>query len=492
MGKAREVELKLEIGPADAARLRAHPLLAGQSGRSVELTSIYYDTEGRTLRKAGYSLRVRQCGDRFAQTVKRQCNGGAGLYDRPEWEQAIAGPGLCRDALAETPAAALLGGGDKAALLVPLVTSRVERGIWNLVHQGAEIELTLDRGTIEGGGRVEPLCEVELELKRGDPAALMALASALAADFPLRIGVMTKAERGFALADRRLGQVAKAEPVRLAEGMSVAEGFAAIAHACLRHFRLNEPLVDGRRDAAALHQARVAMRRLRSALSLFRPVIRDEAFPRLREELGWFTAALGDARNIDVFAKRLGDDPALAPWRERLDAARDAAYARVEEALASHRLRALILDLVAWMELGDWRRGDRARRPLARFAAKRLDRGWKKVGKRGKAIAALDPEARHRLRIDVKKLRYAVEFLAGLQPGHHAAFAAKLEALQEALGELNDIETGHALLDSLSNGRPAPLPPAFAPEAEAARTTALLADAQKAHDALSEIGPFWR
>ena len=74
-----------------------------------------------------------------------------------------------------------------------------------------------------------------------------------------------------------------------------------IANACIQHYRLNEPLVIATRDAAALHQTRVAMRRLRSAFTLFRPALHGAEYQRLRNELRWFTAQLGDARNLDVY-----------------------------------------------------------------------------------------------------------------------------------------------------------------------------------------------
>src|SRR5688572_27892296 len=89
-----------------------------------------------------------------------------------------------------------------------------------------------------------------------------------------------------------------------------ARGFAAIAQSCLRHFRLNEPLIIKHREPDALHQARVAMRRLRSALSLFRPAVFDADFPGLREELRWFTGQLGHARNLDVLLLREVPDEA--------------------------------------------------------------------------------------------------------------------------------------------------------------------------------------
>jgi triphosphatase len=92
----------------------------------------------------------------------------------------------------------------------------------------------------------------------------------------------------------------KAEPVELDRQMSPITAFKAIAYSCLRHFRLNETIFATRQNAAALHQTRVALRRLRSACSLFKPIIRDTEATRLQDELKWLASVLGEARNIDV------------------------------------------------------------------------------------------------------------------------------------------------------------------------------------------------
>jgi CHAD domain-containing protein len=97
------------------------------------------------------------------------------------------------------------------------------------------------------------------------------------------------------------------------------------------------------------------------------------------------------------------------------------------------------------LRAGPWRETKPARAPLDDFASAQLDKRWRKVNGPGRDLAELDPEARHRLRIEIKKLRYAIEFLAALQTGEAAQrqkqFAAGLEEMQEQLGELNDVET---------------------------------------------------
>lgn len=488
MANGHEVELKLELDPKDAGDLRSHPLLAGAEASTRAQHSTYFDTKKNALRKAGYSLRVRRVDGCNVQTVK-QSGGGAGLFDRPEWEVRIDGERPDAEALAETPVGGIIGA-DRIGKLVPVVESRVDRTTWSLDHQDSEVELVLDEGTIRCGGEERPLHEVEIELKKGDPDAVLDLARRLAESVPLRLGVLSKAERGFALAEGRLDKVSKAAPVGVDAGMNVAQGFAAIVNACLRHFRLNERLVVERREAEALHQARVAMRRLRSAFSLFRPAISDTHYEALREELRWFTGTLGDARNLDVFMAR-NEDEEIALDREALRAARERAYDQVIEALQSQRFRDLMLGLVVWLEAGDWRKRRKAQVPLGEFAEERLDKLWRKVRDGGRELDSLDEEARHRLRIEIKKLRYAVEFLAGLYGSAALAqkrFGGALEGMQESLGHLNDIATARELIDRLGLASGEQAPAQSDPDEEREHVD----EAAKNFEKLAQIGPFWR
>lgn len=493
----REIELKLELDRDSGPRLREHPLLNGAPAKTIDQRALYYDTPTRALRAAGFSLRIRQSGGRHVQTIKYQAGEAAGLFDRPEWESDVAGFAIDFDAVAATPLARHLGRKLRAQLDIQVET-RVRRTAWRLGGDGAEVELVLDESSIISGDAHWEGSEIELELREGDPARLFDIARTLADAAPLRLGVLSKADRGFALADGRLERVAKAEQVAVSPTMTTADGFAAIAYSCLRHFRLNEPLVLGRRDPAALHQARVAMRRLRSLFTLFGPVISDAEYPALRAELRWFTDQLGDARNLDVLLRRLNgdaklDDAALRP----LVAAHATAYARVAGALESARLRVLMLDLVRWIETGAWRGRGKARAPLPDFARKQLDKRWRKVRKTGKRLAELDPEPRHRLRIDVKKLRYAIEFLSALQTREASrqrqkAFIAALERIQEELGELNDIETARELLARLplAEGEAAAITGALTRDDTSPKRR--IAAAQEGHAALRAVGPFWR
>jgi inorganic triphosphatase YgiF len=484
MTETEEVELKLELMPQDVARFRALPLLAAPAGPARPQISTYYDTPEGHIRKAGYSLRIRRKGRRYIQTLKAKGIDAGGFSARAEWEQRISGPDLDMDALAATPVESLLARKKVRARLGVVSETRVDRTTWLLRRDGTTIELILDVGEIVAGDRSEPVCEIELELKRGSRAALFSFAQEIGREITLRMGVMSKSERGQMLAAKRPRRIRKAEDVDVPPGTTIADSFAIIVQSCLRHFRRNEAAATVERDGEAVHQLRVAIRRLRSAFTLFAPVAESEEFDRLRKAFGALSDRLGTARDLDVTLAGLRGSheakKAMAAERRRLKAAREAAYDALAEELASDSVPRLFLDLVAWAEAGEWRERPRAQRSIEAFAEERLGRLWRKVRKAGKDIAELDPDSRHELRIQGKKLRYGSEFFASLALGSErrwANFNRSLEELQESLGKLNDLETARTV----------------APGSQDAHSAdELIEEAQRAADTLREAGPYWR
>ncbi len=493
-----EIELKLEVEPGDVAALLAAVPPAAAPAREEALLSVYFDTAAQELREAGFSLRVRHVGERRIQTVKADGAAAAGLFARPEWEQDIAGDapelGDGTGPLTRMVSAAVL------ARIAPVFTTSVRRRIADVAVGDALIELVLDQGDILAGDRSGAICELELELKQGSTAHLFALARTLDEAAAVRLGVVGKSERGYRLAaGGGAARPVKAAPVALDAGMTAADAFRAIAGSCIRQFRLNEMLLARTEDAGALHQARVGLRRLRSALSLFRRLLAgDAAIGHLRGELRWIAATLGEARNLDVLIGN-GGEGRIA---DRLREARRRSYAEVARALASPRLRRLMLDLAEWLALGDWLAApalaDARATPVGIFAAETLDRHRRRVKRRGADLAALDDEARHQLRIEAKKLRYAAEFFATLYPGKKGrrrtrAFLAAMEALQGVLGELNDLATAPLVLANLGLATDPATDPAAAPEAiSPRRRQALIAEAEEAYEALIDSRRFWR
>ena len=492
MKPAREIELKLEVPPGAAREVIS---LLGGKGKSKHLHATYYDTPDGALRDRGISFRVRRDDGAFVQTIKVDRGPGGGLFDRSEWERALADATPDFTAIDEADLRDALDGDDGWDAVTPAFIVDVERMVWDATMADGTAEVVFDRGSVIAIGAKSAISEVELELRAGSASLIFALARRIASTAPVRLGVLTKAERGHRLRTARARRATKAEPLTLPGDATTAEAFGRIAETCLRQFRLNEPLIV-ERDVSGLHQSRVALRRLRSAISMFRKVVADERSDEIRLRQRTLAATLGDARNLDVLIERLHGDCDGALLAE-LQTKREAAYDRALAALDTADARLLSLDVLEWAELGRWRTWpseDAAAvlaSPARDFAAGVLDRHRRRVKKRGANLSRLDPEQRHQLRIEAKKLRYATEFFSSLFEGKKKQrrarnFRAALEALQDNLGALNDIATGEALAQDLA-ARGVTLPAIGGEDA-----AQLLDQAEESHDALVDAKPFWR
>lgn len=479
-----ETEMKLQLTETAAEALGASGLLTGRAKTAAQ-HALYLDTPDHALAAASLSLRIRKTGSRRIQTVKGTDATAAGLFSRVEWEIPVGNDTPVIDD--RTPLGAVLG--EQAARLGPVFAVAVTRRTWMLTHDGARIEAVIDKGEVSAGDRRSPVCECELELVSGPPQALFSLARRISATVPVSLGVLSKSERGYRLVGP-LPRSVKADPVALTADMTAAEAFGQIVASCLRQFRLNEDLLLATRAAEPLHQARIALRRLRSALTIFRPMLGDHG-AALRDELRWLAGELGEARDLDVLLPRAPE----GPLRDRLRKAREAAHDRVADALSSGRARGLMLDLTEWTSAGDWLSDpaavDARAMPARDFAAAALSRFRRKVRRGGRGLALLDDESRHDLRKDAKKLRYAADFFDPLFRDRHRKarrrFAAALADFQDRMGELNDLAAAPLVLERLRlHNRP---------EAQVliagADRDGLLAAAQDAHDRLAGARKYW-
>jgi triphosphatase len=496
----REIELKLEFDPADLARLHAHPLLGGTDSTKKTVRSTYYDTPDLVLRKAGVSLRVREADGRFVQTIKSP-NGHAGLFNRSEWKHEVKSGDVDLIAARDTALEPLLNVRVRNALQ-PVFETRVERTVHQIERNGSEIEVALDRGEVDAGGRQTAIHEVELELMGGETTELFSLARELGAIVPLRISTKAKADRGYELVEDAKQTFQKTSPVELDASMASSDAFRAIARNCLCQIIANEPGVCAN-DAEALHQMRIGLRRLRAAITGFAKVSADSEQARIKAELKAATNKLGPARDLDVFAadvlKHLSETGAgekeFAEASREFTLRRKKTYAALAKFVRSNRFRSTLLDVAEWVETGPWTRARAgADRPIKKHAGDVLAKLRKQIRKKGRDLHQLDARARHKLRIRAKKLRYMIEFFGDVFPGHknvkrREAALNSLKKLQDTLGSLNDIAARKALV---SNGDGLTMHVAAMVAAGEAKADKLLDRARVAHADFSQLKAFWK
>ncbi len=255
----------------------------------------------------------------------------------------------------------------------------------------------------------------------------------------------------------------KASPLRLAATVSCEQAFITILIACLQHAQANLPAVlAGQMEG--VHQMRVAFRRLRSALKLFRSVIPREASSDLVTELRWLNEWLGPARDWDVFLyesltplfQQFPHKRSLSTFQAKAELIRRGHHRRLQAALNEPRYQALLDQFLRWVEEQAWRDHsdfDQQRRladPALEFTTPLLDRAYQRALKKGKAFSELSAEQRHALRIRIKEIRYALDFFASLYPTAAVKlFLGALAQLQDCLGAMNDIAVAQRLLDEM-------------------------------------------
>jgi triphosphatase len=439
--------------------IKALPLLndALPQANYQRLVSTYFDTPDRYLWKHGVSLRVRQNEQGLVQTLKQQ---KSSALDRGEWEAKVNQNLPNIDALKNTPLASLFKKRRVGERLQANFAVDVERLSITLAIGKSRLEAAVDQGSVKAEGRSIPVNELELELKEGEKPALFELARAFCRNAPLRLSFISKAELGYLLAEGAWGQSLKATQPQLAADMNCREAFEAICRCCLHDFMVNTHALETSDRVEAVHRGRIAIRRLRAGLQLFRPVASDDAYQGLVDELKWISDLFGEARNLDVFqeetflpaaeAAGLAGGKELAEYTETK---RNAAHDAVNAAVKSERLRVFLVDFFRWMEEGNWRQGTSAKpqKSVEDFARAALKKRRKKLVKQAANLADLDPRSRHKIRIKAKKLRYMVEFFKTLpkiavKPKVLTRFLRCLEELQTRLGKVHDGEAKIAFL----------------------------------------------
>jgi inorganic triphosphatase YgiF len=495
---AIERELKFRLAPGALARApRLLPFASRTRRRRVD--SVYYDTPDLRLEAAHAALRLRRDGRQWLQAFKAPKGAQSALAERNEWEMP-APRGRLDASLFPREAVRAASGLDLVRLartLRPVFATKFERrsALLRLGH-GLRAEACLDRGAIEAGRAREPILELELELLEGKLAPLLRLAESLVEPLGLEIETASKAERGYRLYRSTCRAPAKWPHPAIAENAAASDAFATLCSTALAQIAANAGGVAQGKDPEYLHQLRVGTRRLRSAVRAFRPLLRRRRAAGIELPFKRMMRVFGEARDWDVFCEALAEGAAaptvLRAARRRRGVARRAA----RQAVRSAEFQLAQLAALRWLHGNPWRSEAARGEPLAAFARRSLDALHALVLKRVRKIDWRDALRRHSVRIAVKRLRYACDFFAPCFP-HQAVspLLHSLSALQDTLGELNDIAVGRRLLDQLARNDAALALRQAAARVRAAlavRERELIASLENDWPAFERKRPYWR
>lgn len=457
-------ETELKIGLDETARAAAEPMFADDAPVLVEST--YFDTPALDLRRHGVQLRVRRDGNQLLQTIKLP-HAASGPLTRDEHEVALtrAEPDighldlLLPDTL--RPAQRLT--------LDPVFTTRFTRRRHMIGNGAAIAEAALDEGEIVSGNETLPIRELEIELKGDGMAAYVKACLDLLATVGGALIVEGKAARGYRLASGMDPQPVFSRKLSVDADAVLADAIRAMLRHNFQHFLDNVPAVTISGTPESIHQMRVGLRRLRSTVSAFRPVLDTSDANEVLASARRLFDLLAAVRELDVFvaetlpliAERGLADDRRGLVEEACRIRRETALAAVREALSQTAMAEMAIRLTGWIESGRWLRHDRpvdrllATRRAGDYAGPRLRKLHKAVIKKGHRARTGTIDDWHAMRIAAKKLRYAAEPLLSaldVAPEATAAYRKRVESMQEGLGQLNDLNTAEALLERLQNG----------------------------------------
>jgi inorganic triphosphatase YgiF len=477
---AREIELKFTGTVEALEKLRRSKLLKSHTqgrARTSDLKSTYFDTSAQDLAQRGVSLRIRKDGAKLTQTVKSLNGKTAPKWDRAEQDAPVVSlqpePGVIANAHVRKQLTDWMERGELRAMF----ETDFKRTAIPLAANGSKIEAAFDFGQIRALGLRDgvntKLAELELELKEGHEQALFDLAREVTKMAPVRFAIETKADRGYALSQGWGDKAVRARPLTLEKDMPATDAFALILGEGLRQIIANENAILRARDVEGVHQMRVAIRRLRSALSAFGKAYGHGEMARIKVELAWLAGELGAARDWDVFQARIlrpvaeafPGDFGLEALTEAARKARRAAWDHVLGEVEGERYRVLMVDIAAAISGRTWEDkaiADDARlrgkpspyaRPIEKVAQKCLDKRLSRATALGERIEELSVAERHELRILLKRLRYAADFLQSCFPDRAAhKYLGALTRLQDIFGELNDAAMAEGLIEKLTAG----------------------------------------
>lgn len=483
--------------------------------RARALTRICFDTPAQTLAHAGIVLRLEKQGKQWVQSVARRRT----EHERTRIDSStpVPEPSVALEHIVDETLRDDIVRETRGQPIEPQYEAQLKRATGTLhVDDDITIEMTVETGRIAANGHAVPWHQVELELIEGEPATLFRAAKALfptdGLDLSRYSGDCAEPMLAALAAGETPSVPRKAEPVELPASADVDSAARRILRECQQQIARNIVVIHETTDIEGPHQLRIGLRRLRSALSVFKPAFPDAEIRRLRAEAQWLGAEVGRLRDLDAViadvlrpeAEQFPDESGFPDLIGSLEATAAAGRAQLRETLQTERVQAFGLDLIQLVETRDPTAGSDsdaslpAEMAIRRFANRALRKRWQKVLACGEEIETLTLEQRHALRKELKKIRYMVEFFEPLYPHRRVApFLKRLKKLQTVFGALNDARVTQRVLDERqpqAADEPAAVERAAGCVIGATRTRAMF-DWRKARKHWARLGrakPFWR
>ncbi|MDP1902460.1 MAG: CHAD domain-containing protein [Rubrivivax sp.] len=437
-----ELELKFSLHGSALASLRA--ALTVRGARLVPLRARYFDTADARLARAGVSLRLRREGREWRQTLKAGADSRVQRFEHevPVPPQGRKAHGLDLARHAEGPAQAVLQaalGGAPPRALVERFTVDVERlRLAVTTEHGSEIEIALDIGHVLVGKDRTPFAELELELKAGPPEGLFEFAQSWVAHGGLCLSALTKSQRGERAMCAQPALAVQAHPVALPASPDGSSVWRHVLRSVLDHVLANAgEVAQGHTDAELIHQLRVGLRRLRTALREL-AALAPAVDARWLAAVGETFSRLGDFRDEEAMAKVVG--PLLQAEGAVMPARVAPSAGDAIEAVRAPAFQAALVGLLGLAHAGGGLSSCKPADATRKHLARRLERLHKRVSCAGRRFDRLPLAQQHRVRKQIKRLRYLAEFVRSLWPAKAVdRYLSRLEPAQDALGAHNDI-----------------------------------------------------
>jgi len=436
-----EVELKFQL--PESKKKSVQQYLRKHKAQQIHLQAKYYDTPDRLLAKNGMALRLRKENDLWVQTFKAA---GQSHLHRVE-EEVFLGkcdqePDLNLELYQDNKVVTDLLNtalGKEAKKLSLQFETDVQRTYHVFEADNTAIEVCLDDGVVKTATAQSIICEVEFELKQGAVKTLIQFAQQWINRYTLWLDVRSKAERGNLLA---LGQAASpavhAKALTLNKDITAEQALKKIVENCLGQFLPNmAAIADGVAEAEHIHQARVSLRRLRSALKHFSSWS-NEVNPLWEEQIAELFRQLGDTRDEDAIRtevlpiiKQHGSPELLLPVSAQ-------PLKELSILFTSSDTIKLLLDLLAFAYSEEDSKNKTG--GLKKYIKKSLDKLHHKVISNAKHFSELEVTQQHKIRKTAKQLRYCVEFISSLYSDKKVQqYLKQLQPVQNTLGQYNDL-----------------------------------------------------